>query len=243
MDFARYIDHTLLKPEATEADIRKLCAEALKYLFATAFVNPCWVKLAAGLLKGSDVKVGVAIAFPLGAHTTESKVFQTKEAIELGAQEPDMVVNIGAIKSGNWELVKADIAAVVAAARDSGRRLGHDTELAASSGHVPVKVILETCLLTDDEKVRAALVAKEAGAAFVKTSTGFSTGGATIEDVKLLRRTVGSEMGVKASGGIRDYAAARAMIEAGATRIGTSAGVAIMTEYILTTKTPRHQEQ
>lgn len=219
MDFNRYIDHTILKPEASEADIRKLCAEALKYRFATAFVNPCWVELAASLLRGSDVKVGVAIGFPLGAHTTASKVFQVKEAIALGAQEPDMVVNIGAVKSGNWDLVKNDIAAVVQAAKPRG-----------------IKVILETCLLTNDEKVRAALAAKEAGAAFVKTSTGFSSGGATVEDVRLLRRTVGSEMGVKASGGIRDFTAARAMIDAGANRVGTSAGVKIMQDYLASLK-------
>jgi deoxyribose-phosphate aldolase len=219
VDFSRYIDHTILKPEASETDIRKLCAEALKYHFATAFVNPSWVELAASLLKGSDVKVGVAIGFPLGAHTTASKVFQVMEAIALGAQEPDMVVNVGAVKSGNWDLVKRDIDAVVQAAKPN-----------------PVKVILETCLLTNDEKVRAALAAKEAGAAFVKTSTGFSTGGATAEDVKLLRKTVGEQMGVKASGGIRDYASAKAMIDAGATRIGTSAGVRITQDYLASLK-------
>jgi deoxyribose-phosphate aldolase len=219
VDFNKYIDHTILKPEASEADIRRLCAEALKYDFATAFVNPCWVELAASLLKGSNVNVGVAIGFPLGAHTTASKVFQVKEAIALGAQEPDMVINVGAIKSGNWELARTDIAAVAQAAKPRG-----------------IKVILETCLLTNDEKVRAAQTAKEAGAAFVKTSTGFSTGGATVEDVRLLRRTVGSEMGVKASGGIRDFAAARAMIDAGATRVGTSAGVKIMQDYLVSLK-------
>jgi deoxyribose-phosphate aldolase len=222
MDFAKYIDHTLLKPEASERDIRKLCAEARRYHFATAFVNPCWVQLATELLKGSDVMVGVAIGFPLGAQTTESKVFQTREAIMLGAQEPDMVINIGALKSGNWDLVESDIHAVVEAARRHG-----------------VKVILETCLLTNDEKVHAALVAKDAGAAFVKTSTGFSTGGATVEDVKLLRQTVGANIGVKAAGGIRDYAAAKAMIEAGANRIGTSAGVKILEDYLASTGTAK----
>ena len=173
MDFNKLIDHTILKPDASEADIRRLCAEAAEYRFAAAFVNPFWVKLAAELLKGTGVNTGVAIAFPLGAHTTESKVFQTREAIAWGAQEPDMVINVGAIKSGNWDLVEADIAAVVAAAEPRG-----------------VKVILETCLLTREEKVRAALCAEKAGAAFVKTSTGFSTGGATVEDVRLLRATV-----------------------------------------------------
>jgi deoxyribose-phosphate aldolase len=219
VEFNRYIDHTILKPEATEADVRRLCAEALECHFATAFVNPCWVELAASLLKGSDVKTGVAIGFPLGAHTTASKVFQTKETIDLGAQEPDMVINIGWVKSGNWELVTKDIAAVVEAAKPHG-----------------VKVILETCLLSNEEKVRAALTAKEAGAAFVKTSTGLSTGGATTEDVKLLRRTVGDEVGVKASGGIRDFATAKAMIDAGANRVGTSAGVKIMKDYLASLK-------
>jgi deoxyribose-phosphate aldolase len=215
MDFNRYIDHTILKPEANEADIRKLCFEAAQYRFATAFVNPCWVRLAADVLKGIDVKVGVAIGFPLGAHTTKSKVFQVAEAISLGADEPDMVINVGAIKSLYWDFVRNDIAAVVKAARPHG-----------------VKVILETCLLTTAEKIQAALVAKEAGAAFVKTSTGFSNGGATVEDIKLLRRTVGEEMGVKASGGIRDYATAQAMLTAGATRIGTSAGPKIMEDWL-----------
>lgn len=215
MDFAKYIDHTILKPDASESDIRRLCAEALKYHFATAFVNPSYVRLAAELLRGSDVNVGVAIGFPLGAFTTDTKVFQTRGAIGLGAKEPDMVLNIGAVKSGNWDLVWTDIAAVVQAARPLG-----------------IKVILETCLLTNDEKVRAAQAAKEAGAAFVKTSTGFSTGGATVEDVRLLRATVGPSMGVKASGGIRDYATAQAMIEAGATRIGTSAGPQIVEDWL-----------
>jgi deoxyribose-phosphate aldolase len=223
MDFAKYIDHTLLKPDASEADIKKLCAEAGRYHFATAFVNPCWVKLAAELLKDSGVKVGVAIAFPLGANTTDTKVYQTRAAIANGAEEPDMVINIGAVKSGNWDLVETDIRMVVEAAR---------------GGHVPapVKVILETCLLTDEEKVKVALIARSAGAAFVKTSTGFSTGGATVADVQLLRRTVGPNMGVKASGGIRDYAAAKAMIDAGANRIGTSAGVKILEDYLASLK-------
>jgi deoxyribose-phosphate aldolase len=219
VDFAKYIDHTILKPEASETDIRKLCAEAARYHFAAAFVNPSYVRLAAEQLRGTDVKVGVAIAFPLGAFTTDTKVFQTKLAITNGASEPDMVINIGAVKSGNWDLVEMDIRMVVEAARP------HD-----------VKVILETCLLTDEEKVRVALIARSAGAAFVKTSTGFSTGGATVEDVKLLRKTVGDQMGVKASGGIRDFATARAMIAAGANRIGTSAGVKILEDYLLSTK-------
>lgn len=222
MEFNKYIDHTMLKPEASEADIRRLCAEALKYHFATAFVNPCWVALAASLLRDSDVNVGAAIAFPFGAHTASGKVFLVKEAVMLGAQELDMVINIGAVKSGNWDLVKNDIAVAVRTAKPHG-----------------VKVILETCLLTNDEKVRAAKVAKEAGAAFVKTSTGFSAFGATVEDVKLLRRTVGDEMGVKASGGIRELETAQAMIDAGANRVGTSAGVKIMQGYLASLKLGR----
>jgi deoxyribose-phosphate aldolase len=215
MELNKFIDHTLLKPDASEADIRKLCAEAAEYHFAAAFVNPYWVKLTAELLKDTGVRTGVAIAFPLGAFTTETKVFQVREAIASGADEPDMVINIGAVKSGNWNAVETEIAAVVAVARPLG-----------------VKVILETCLLTDAEKVRAALIAKQAGAAFVKTSTGFSTGGATVEDVKLLRQTVGADMGVKASGGIRRYATVKAMIDAGANRIGTSAGPEIVKDYL-----------
>ncbi len=213
LKFAKFIDHTLLKPEATEADIKQLCRQAREYNFATVFVNPYYVKLAAELLKGSGVNVGCAVAFPTGAVTTKIKVLETEQAITDGATEIDMVMNIGALKSNNYDFVKNDILEVVKAAKPYG-----------------VKVILETCLLTDEEKIKACLIAKEAQAKFVKTSTGFSTGGATVADIKLLRKTVGAEMGVKASGGIRDYKTALAMIKAGANRIGTSAGVKIIEE-------------
>jgi len=209
----KYIDHTVLKPEASIADIKKLCAEARKYKFATVFVNPSYIKLAAKLLKGSDVKVGCAIGFPFGATTTEVKVMEALQAIKNGAQEIDMVINIGTVKSKNYKLVEADIKSVVMAVKPIG-----------------VKTILETSLLTNQEKVRVAKIAKKVGAWFVKTSTGYSTGGATVDDIKLLRKTVGPKMGVKASGGIRDYKTAIAMIEAGANRIGTSSGVKIIKE-------------
>jgi deoxyribose-phosphate aldolase len=211
MKLNKYIDHTLLKPEASEKDIRRLCAEAKEYDFATVFVNPCYVALARRLLKKNDVKVGCAIGFPLGATTTEVKVMETLQAIKNGADEIDMVVNIGAVKSKKFAYIKNDIKSVVKAASPKG-----------------VKVILETCLLTDAEKTKVARIAKQAGVKFVKTSTGFSTSGATVEDIKLLRKTVGKKLGVKASGGIRDYKSTIAMIEAGANRIGTSAGVKIM---------------
>jgi len=209
----KYIDHTVLKPEASVADIKKLCAEARKYKFATVFVNPSYISLAKKLLKGTDVKIGCAVGFPLGATTTEVKVMEALQAIKNGAQEIDMVINIGAVKSKNYKLVEADIKSVVKAVAPIG-----------------VKTILETCLLTNEEKVKVAKIAKKVGAWFVKTSTGFSTGGATVEDIKLLRKTVGPKMGVKASGGIRDYKTAIALIKAGANRIGTSAGVKIVTD-------------
>lgn len=210
---AKYIDHTLLKADASKEAILKLCQEAREHQFASVCVNPAWVALSAEQLAGSDVLVCTVIGFPLGASTTATKVYETKDAIQNGAQEIDMVINIGAIKSGNWELVKSDIAAVVDAA--------HPQAI--------VKVILETGALTDEEKVKACQLSKEAGADFVKTSTGFGPGGATVEDITLMRKTVGPEMGVKASGGVRDYEAVMAMIEAGATRIGASAGIAIVT--------------
>jgi deoxyribose-phosphate aldolase len=211
-NIAKMIDHTLLKPETTKEQIVKLCEEAKQYNFASVCVNPTWVATAAELLKGSDVKVCTVIGFPLGANTPEVKAFETKNAIENGATEVDMVINIGALKSGDDELVEKDIRAVVEAAK----------------GKALVKVIIETCLLTEEEKVRACELAVKAGADFVKTSTGFSTGGATVEDVALMRKTVGPEIGVKASGGVRDAQTAQAMIDAGATRIGTSSGVAIV---------------
>ena len=211
MSVNSYIDHTLLKADANKEQILSLIDEAKKYEFASVCVNPTWVKMAAELLKDSSVKVCTVIGFPLGATTSAVKAFEAKDAIANGADEVDMVINIGALKSRNLKLVEDDIKAVVEA---SGRKL--------------VKVIIETCLLTDEEKVEACQLAKLAGADFVKTSTGFSIGGATIEDIELMREAVGPTMGVKASGGARTLEAAQAFIKAGATRIGTSSGVAIM---------------
>ena len=211
MKLNKYIDHTLLKQDATENQIDCLLSEAREYDFASVCVNPTWVKHAKKGLEGSDVKICTVVGFPLGATTPAVKAFETKEAIQNGADEIDMVINVGALKSGNSALVESDICAVVEA-----------------SGDKLVKVIIETCLLTDQEKVVACQLAQKAGADFVKTSTGFSTGGATIADVKLMRETVGPDMGVKAAGGARSYADALAFVEAGATRIGTSAGVVIL---------------
>lgn len=208
---AAMIDHTLLKPEATAAQVEKLCAEAAEYHFASVCVNPVYIPLAARLLKGTGVKVCCVVGFPLGAIAPEQKAAEAASCAAMGAEELDMVIHVGAAKAGDWALVQRDIEGVVKAA--AGRT---------------VKVIIETCLLTDEEKVKACEAAKAAGAHFVKTSTGFSTGGATTHDIALMRKTVGSEMGVKASGGIRDYATAMAMIEAGANRIGASAGIAIV---------------
>ena len=209
---ASFIDHTALKPDTTLEQIEKLCHEAIEYGFASVCVNPCYVAHCHRILKTSDVKVCTVIGFPLGANTIATKEAETVEAVKNGATEVDMVINVGAIKSGDYELVKNDIAAVVKAAGDSAI----------------VKVILETCLLTDEEKIAACKMCKEAGAHFVKTSTGFSTGGATIEDIRLMRQAVGPDLGVKASGGIRDYKTARAMVDAGASRIGASASIAIV---------------
>ncbi|MBM7153686.1 deoxyribose-phosphate aldolase [Streptococcus suis] len=211
MKLNKYIDHTILKPETTQEQVEKILAEAKEYDFASVCVNPTWVALAAESLKDSDVKVCTVIGFPLGANTPAVKAFETKDAISNGADEIDMVINIGALKIGNYDLVLEDIKAVVAA-----------------SGDKLVKVIIEACLLTDDEKVKACQLSQEAGADYVKTSTGFSTGGATVVDVALMRKTVGPDMGVKASGGARSYEDAIAFIEAGASRIGASSGVAIM---------------
>ena len=211
MKLNKYIDHTLLKPDASQEQIETLIEEAKKYDFASVCVNPTWVSFAAQSLKGTDVKVCTVIGFPLGANTPELKVFETSDAIRNGANEIDMVINIGALKSQNFDLVEKDIRAVVEAAKGT-----------------LVKVIIETSLLTDDEKVKACQIAQKAGADFVKTSTGFSTGGATVADVALMRKTVGPDMGVKASGGARSYEDALAFIKAGATRIGASSGVAIM---------------
>jgi deoxyribose-phosphate aldolase len=209
------IDHTLLKPEASEAQIRHLCAEALEYGFASVCVNAGWVPLCAPLLAGSEVKVCTVVGFPLGATLSTVKVYEATAAIEAGAGEVDMVINVGQLKSGNLTAVYDDIAAVVEAAH---------------KGAALVKVIIETALLNEEEKVAAALLAREAAADFVKTSTGFSGGGATVEDVRLLRLVVGPAMGVKASGGVRTAAGALALVAAGATRIGASAGVALVTE-------------
>ncbi|CYW92503.1 deoxyribose-phosphate aldolase [Streptococcus suis] len=211
MKLNKYIDHTILKPETTQEQVEKILAEAKEYDFASVCVNPTWVALAAESLKDSDVKVCTVIGFPLGANTPAVKAFETKDAISNGADEIDVVINIGALKTGNYDLVLEDIKAVVAA-----------------SGDKLVKVIIEACLLTDDEKVKACQLSQEAGADYVKTSTGFSTGGATVADVALMRKTVGPDMGVKASGGARSYEDAIAFIEAGASRIGASSGVAIM---------------
>ena len=208
---AAMIDHTLLKPEATPAQIEKLCAEAAEYHFASVCVNPVYIPLAARLLKGTGVKVCCVVGFPLGAIAPEQKAAEAASCAAMGAEELDMVIHVGAAKAGDWALVQRDIEGVVKAA----------------AGHT-VKVIIETCLLTDEEKVKACEAAKAAGAHFVKTSTGFSTGGATTHDIALMRKTVGPEMGVKASGGIQDNEPRMAMIDAGATRIGASAGIAIV---------------
>ncbi len=213
LDLAKYIDHTALKPETTADDIDRLCQEAEKFQFASVCVNPTWVKRAATHLRGSDVKVCSVIGFPLGASTAEIKAMEARRAIRDGAREVDMVINVGALKSGDHQTVLADIAKVVDSAHEAG---------------AIVKVILETSLLTDEEKVVASSLAKKAKADFVKTSTGFSGGGATVYDVALMRETVGPDMGVKASGGVRTKADVEDMIAAGATRIGASAGVQIV---------------
>src|SRR5215210_5648411 len=214
-DWASLVDHTLLKPEASENDIKKLCNEAIQFGFASVCVNPSWVKKAAEFLRGSDVPVCTVIGFPLGATLPDVKAYEARRSIFNGAREVDMVINIGALKSGDDCTVEDDIRAVVDAAHENG---------------ILCKVIIETALLTDEEKVRACLSSKNAGADFVKTSTGFSKGGATVEDVALMRRVVGFDLGVKASGGVKGIDDARAMFEAGATRIGASVGVKIAQE-------------
>lgn len=212
---ARMIDHTLLKPEATQTQVEQLCAEARQYHFASVCVNPAYVSLAAQQLRGSDVVVCTVVGFPLGATLTAVKVYETIQAIAAGATEIDMVINIGALKSGQPALVQEDIAAVVEAAHQQG---------------ATVKVIIEAALLSEDEKREACALSKAASADYVKTSTGFGPGGATELDVALMRETVGPEMGVKAAGGIRNLADAQKMVMAGATRLGASAGVQIMIE-------------
>lgn len=209
----KLIDHTLLKADVSPGDIEKLCREALQYSFCSVCVNPVNVKLAADMLRGSDVKVCTVVGFPLGADLALTKAYQTSRAIEQGAREIDMVINLGAVKGGDFETVRREIMEVIKAAGDG-----------------VVKVIIETCYLTDAEKVKLCKLVSECGGHFVKTSTGFGTGGATVQDVRLMRQAVGSQTGVKASGGIRDLKTLLAMVEAGANRIGTSSGVKIMEE-------------
>jgi len=212
-DLAKIIDHTLLKPDATKEEITKLCNEAKKYSFASVCINPCYVSLCVKLLRDTSVKVCTVIGFPLGANATATKAFEAEHALRDGAKEIDMVMNVGMLKSGEYEYVENDIFAVVTTARRYGAL---------------TKVILETALLTDEEKVKACLLAKRAGADFVKTSTGFSKGGATVGDIALMRKVVGSAMGVKASGGVRTREEALAMVASGADRIGASASVKIV---------------
>ncbi|WP_417629721.1 deoxyribose-phosphate aldolase [Enterococcus faecalis] len=212
MELNRMIDHTILKPEATEAAVQKIIDEAKEYNFFSVCINPCWVAFASEQLADTDVAVCTVIGFPLGANTPEVKAYEATDAIKNGANEVDMVINIGALKSQQYDYVRQDIQGVVD----------------ATKGKALVKVIIETALLTDEEKVKACELAKEAGADFVKTSTGFSTGGAKVADIRLMRETVGPDMGVKASGGVHNAEEALAMIEAGATRIGASTGVAIV---------------
>ncbi len=212
MNINKLIDHTALKPNTTKESILKLITEAKTYDFASVCVNPCWIELAHQELKNTDVKVCTVIGFPLGANTTEVKVFEVKDAIEKGAQEIDMVINIAMLKDKEYDYVENEIHQIVEAAKDKAI----------------VKVIIEACLLTDEEKIKACELSQKAGADFVKTSTGFSTGGATVHDIALMRKTVGAEMGVKASGGVHTHEEALAMVEAGANRIGASAGVKLL---------------
>ncbi|MGI6423670.1 MAG: deoxyribose-phosphate aldolase [Tepidanaerobacteraceae bacterium] len=214
-ELAKYIDHTLLKPTATLEEIKLLCLEAREYGFKSVCVNSCYVRQAVDFLKDSAVNVAVTVGFPLGAMSTASKVFEAVEAIKAGAVEVDMVMNVGLLKSGDFYYVVEDISQVVKAVKD----INNDSI---------IKVILEMCYLDESEKVSACQLAKDAGADFIKTSTGFGSGGATIEDVKLMKKLAGDSMGIKAAGGIRDLNTALAMIEAGATRIGTSSGIAII---------------
>ena len=213
MNYNKLIDHTLLKQDATPEQIITLCNEAKEHDFMSVCVNPAYVPLAYSQLKDSDVKVCTVIGFPLGMNLTKTKIEEALLSVQQGATEVDMVINVGMLKAGHDDYVEAEI-----------------KEIKAAIGDILLKVIIETCLLTDDEKVRACKASKRAGADYVKTSTGFSTGGATVHDVKLMRETVGPEMGVKASGGVRNLSEAKAMIEAGATRIGASSGVQIMKE-------------
>lgn len=213
--FSKYFDHTILKANATEKEIINLCEEAKKYNFASVCVNPCFIKTCVDVLKGSDVDVCTVVGFPLGSMTTQSKLFETEDALKNGATEIDMVINIGKLKDKQYDYVKNEIEV-----------------LKKACGDKILKVIIETCLLTDDEKIKACELSKESGADFVKTSTGMSTAGATKEDIMLMRKTVGKDLGVKASGGIRDLVSANIMIEAGANRIGCSSTVNIMESYM-----------
>lgn len=215
-EMAKYFDHTVLHANTKTEKVIKFCEEAAKYHFAAVCINPTHVALAHEKLKGTGVKVATVIGFPLGANTPEVKAFEVRDAIAHGVDEVDMVINIGAVKDGNWTLVKDDIDAVIKAARSSSRYIG-------------VKVIIETCLLTKDEKIRVCEICRDLGADFVKTSTGFSTGGATVEDVKLMKQVVGPNVQVKASTGIKTYDDVRRLVEAGATRMGSSAGVKVVT--------------
>lgn len=211
MDIAKKIDHTMLKADADAATITRYCKEALEYKFASVCVNSCHVPLVSSLLKGSKVLTCCVVGFPLGAMLTTAKAFEAGESVKAGAQEVDMVINIGAMKDKNWDLVRNDIKAVVEASKPA-----------------IVKVIIETCLLTREEKIKACELSEEAGAAFVKTSTGFSTGGATVEDIRLMKETVGNRLQVKASGGIRTPEFARELVEAGADRIGAGNGIVLL---------------
>ena len=214
--FAAVFDHTILRPDATFDDVRKICAEAIKYHFASVCVNSCHAALVSDMLKDTGLKTCCVVGFPLGTCTSQAKAFEAKCAVDDGAEEIDMVINVGYLKSGAYDMVQKDIEAVVAAV----------------FGRAAVKVIIETCLLNDEEKVAACKLAKAAGAHFVKTSTGFSTGGAKASDVRLMRETVGEKMGVKASGGIRDFETAEAMLEAGANRIGASASAKLIESMV-----------
>ena len=212
MEINKFIDHTALKPNTNKKAILKLIEEAKEHNFASVCINPCWIPLASKELQGSDIKVCTVIGFPLGANTTETKVFETRDAIQKGAQEIDMVINVAMLKDKDYNYIENEIKQIVEASKDKAI----------------VKVILETCLLTDEEKIKACELSQKASADFVKTSTGFSTGGATVHDVALMRKTVGEDMGVKASGGIHTHEEAMAMINAGASRIGASAGVKLL---------------
>lgn len=225
-ELAQFIDHTILRPESGEQDIERLCREAKDYGFVSVCVNPCWVRRAAELVEGSGVKVCGVVGFPLGATSTSAKGYETQEQVYSGAGELDMVMNLGAFKDKRYDSVRSDIELVVRSAQGA-----------------PVKVIIETCLLTDEEKITAAHIVREAGARFVKTSTGFNKAGATAADVRLLRRAVGDDIGVKASGGIRDLTTTLALIDAGANRIGTSAGVQIIEEARIHYSQSDHQHR